>query len=84
MNKKDLIRHELIGLKTEIVRAKNPSLVGIKGKIIDETKNTLTIKGKKMKKVLKNQAIFNLKVGRKTFQVDGKVLVARPEDRLKK
>jgi ribonuclease P protein subunit POP4 len=85
MNKKDLIRHELIGLNTEIVKAKNPTLVGLKGKIIDETKNTMTIKRKnKMKKVLKDQAVFNLKVGNKTFQVDGKVLVGRPEDRLKK
>lgn len=85
MNKKDLIRHELIGLNTEIVKAKNQTLVGLKGKIIDETKNTMTIKQKnKMKKVLKDQAVFNLKVGNKTFQVDGKVLVGRPEDRLKK
>jgi len=85
MNKKDLIRHELIGLNTEIVKAKNPTLVGLKGKIIDETKSTMTIKQKnKMKKVLKDQVVFNLKVGSKTFQVDGKVLVGRPEDRLKK
>ena len=69
----------------EIVKAKNASLVGMKGKIVDETKNTITIKQKqKMKKVLKSQAIFNLKVGKKTFQVDGKLLVGRPEDRLKK
>ena len=85
MNKKDLIRHELIGLNTEIVKAKNPTLVGLKGKIIDETKSTMTIKQKnKMKKVLKDQVVFNLKVGSKTFQVDGKFLVGRPEDRLKK
>lgn len=85
MNKKDIIRHELIGLNTEIVKAKNPSLVGIKGKIIDETKNTITIKQKeKMKKILKEQAVLNLKVGNKVFQINGKLLVGRPEDRLKK
>ena len=85
MNAKELIRHELIGLKLEVVKSKNLSLVGIKGKIVDETKNTITIQTKdKMKKILKNQVVFNLKVGNKVFQVDGKVLVGRPEDRVKK
>ncbi len=85
MNPKEIIRHELIGLEVDVVKAKNPSLIGIKGKIIDETRNTITIKQKqKMKKILKEQAIFNFKVGNKTIQVDGKLLVGRPEDRLKK
>lgn len=84
MNAKDLIRHELIGLDIEVVKAKNTSLIGIKGKIIDETKNTITIQNKKMKKILKDQAVFNIKVENKVFQVDGKLLVGRPEDRIKK
>ena len=85
MNPKELIRHELIGLDAEIVKSKNPTLIGFKGKIVDETQSTLTIKQKdKMKKIIKNQAIFNFKVGEKIVQVDGKFLVGRPEDRLKK
>ncbi len=85
MNPKDLIRHELIGLNVEIVKAKNPLLIGIKGKVVDETRNTMTIKYKnKMRKILKDQAVFNIKVENKIFQVDGKLLVGRPEDRLKK
>lgn len=85
MNKKDIIRHEIIGLNVQITKAKNPSLVGMRGKIIDETKNTMTIKkDSKMKKILKDQVIFNIEVGNKVFQVDGKLLVGRPEDRLKK
>lgn len=84
MNAKDIIRHELIGLEAEIVKAKNLSLIGIKGKIIDETRNTITIKNKKMKKILKEQAIFNLKIENKIVQINGKLLVGRPEDRLKK
>jgi ribonuclease P protein subunit POP4 len=85
MDKHDIIRHELIGLNTEIVKSKNLNLVGLKGKIIDETKNTLTIKQKgKMKKIIKDQVTLNLKVENKIFQLDGKNLVGRPEDRLKK
>ncbi len=85
MNKKDIIRHEVIGLDVQVCKAKNPSLIGLRGKIVDETKSTITIKqNSKMKKILKEQAIFNIKVGNKIFQVDGKLLVGRPEDRLKK
>jgi ribonuclease P protein subunit POP4 len=85
MNKKDIIRHEIIGLNVEIVKAKNPSLIGIKGKIVDETKNMITIKqDSEMKNVLKDQAVFNIEIGNKIFQIDGKLLVGRPEDRLKK
>ena len=45
---------EPIGSLVEIVSSKNETLIGIKGKIIDETKNTLIIKqGKKIKKIMK-------------------------------
>ena len=44
MNLKDVVKLELIGLHIEVVKAKNSSLIGLKGKIIDETKNTITIK----------------------------------------
>lgn len=85
MNPRDVIRHELIGLEAEIVKAKNPSLVGIKGKIIDETRNTITIRQeKKMKRILKEQAVFNIKVENRIIQLDGKLLVGRPEERIKK
>lgn len=85
MNPKDIIRHELIGLNTEVVEAKNKSLLGLKGKIIDETKNLLLIQSKKgIKKVLKDQVTLTVKLNGKKIQVGGKFLVGKPEDRLKK
>ncbi len=85
MRPSDIIRHELIGLNAEIVEAKNKSLVGLKGKIIDETKNLLIIQSKKgEKKVLKDQVTLKLKMKDKKFQLEGKLLVGKPEDRLKK
>ena len=71
---------ELIGSVIEIIGSKNKTLIGIKGKIIDETKNTLTIKNKTSKKVLKSHI---------TFKIDGKIvegkdITKRPEDRIKK
>ncbi|MEA3378724.1 MAG: ribonuclease P protein component 1 [Nanoarchaeota archaeon] len=85
MKPKEIIQHELIGLEIEIVDASNKSLIGKKGNIIDETKNTLTIKdGEKYKKVLKSQITFRTTIAGKKIEVDGRKLVGRPEERLKK
>ena len=85
MNIQDITRHELIGLNIEIIEAKNKALVGLKGKVIDETKSLLLVQTKKgEKKVLKDQATLRMKVNNKKIQLDGKLLVGKPEDRLKK
>ncbi len=82
---KNLVRHELIGLEIEVINSKNPSLDGIKGKIIEETKNTLKIKTKnKMKIVNKNQVTLKTNFKGKITIIDGSLLVGRPEDRIKK
>lgn len=81
----DIARSELIGLDVEIVDAENKSLIGLKGRIVDETKNTLTLETRKeTKKIVKSQVMLKMKMNDKTFQIDGKILVGRPEDRLKK
>lgn len=69
-------KHELIGSEAEIIGSKNSTLIGIKGKIIDETKNTITIQNKK---ILKSH--ITLKIKNQVIQ--GKDLVGKPEDRLK-
>ena len=81
----DIVRSELIGLEAEVTRAGNKSLVGLRGLIIDETKNTLSIeRDGVVKKVIKSQVMLNILFDGQTFQIDGRVLVGRPEDRLKK
>jgi ribonuclease P protein subunit POP4 len=86
INPKEIIRYELIGLKVEIAESKNKSLIGIKGKIIDETKNLITIEmdNKITKKIIKDQVTLNLKLKDHTVQVKGQLLVGRPEERIKK
>ena len=47
----NLIAHELIGLRTEVQESSNPQIIGVKGKIVDETKHMfllLTNNGVKM------------------------------------
>ena len=81
----DLARSELIGLTVEVVDAKNKSLIGLSGLIVNETKSTLSIeKAGLVKKVIKSQIKFNIMFKGQTFQIDGKIVVGRPEDRLKK
>lgn len=82
---KNIKNHELIGLKTKIIEAKNRSEIGLEGKIIDETKNMIVIETKKgEKKILKKYAKFRIWLETETVDVSGDVLVGRPEERLKK
>ena len=82
----DIIRHEFIGTEVKIAKSPHADYVGIDGDVIDETKNTFTIMHSgKAKSVIKNSAIFNFKFSDGTvIEIDGKLLVGRPEDRLKK
>ncbi len=56
MKSEDIIKREIIGLTTEVVDSKNKGNIGIKGNIIDETKNTIIIQHKKkQKKIIQKQ-----------------------------
>jgi len=82
---KNITQHEIIGLTAEISDATNQSLKGIKGKITDETQNTITIQSEdKTRKLLKNQITLTIKIDNTTLEIEGKALVGRPEDRIKK
>ncbi len=82
---KNLIRHELIGLRVDIVDSLNKFHVGIKGLVVDETKNLLIIETKKgIKKVQKKGTdfIFTIPNGKKV-KVNGAIIAKRPEERVK-
>jgi ribonuclease P protein subunit POP4 len=81
----NLIRHELIGLPVRVREAANPTVKGSRGAVIDETKNTLKILTSRTTLVIpKNTATFRFRLPDGIqVDVDGKRLVARPENRLK-
>lgn len=81
-----ILQHEFIGLDAEVVRSTHPDYVGITGKVIDETRNTLVIRQKnKDKVVVKNTAVFHFTLPDGTIvEIEGNAIVGRPEDRLKK
>jgi len=81
-----ILQQELIGLNARIVRSSHPSYVGIAGKVVDETRNTMSILHKDKKKIIiKNTAVFHFTFSDGTIvEIDGKAIVGRPEDRIKK
>jgi ribonuclease P protein subunit POP4 len=76
--KKTLYPHELIGEDVEIVESNNQDQIGIKGKVVDETKSTLNINGKVL---LKNSITIKLLSSGEV--ISGKEIAKRPEDRIK-
>jgi ribonuclease P protein subunit POP4 len=82
----EIIRFEFIGTEGKVARSPHGGYVGLGGKIISETRNTFTfLKEGKAKSVIKESAFFNFKFDDGTVvEIDGKLLVGRPEDRLKK
>ena len=82
----DIIRGEFIGTESRIAKSLHPDYAGISGRVINETKNTFTIfHSGKSKNIVKGSAVFNFKFSDGTIvEIDGKLLVGRPEDRLKK
>lgn len=81
-----IVQQEFIGLNTEVVRSSNPTYVGISGRVIDETRNVLVIMHQnKQKAIVKNTAVFHFTMPDGTVvEINGKVIVGRPEDRIKK
>lgn len=80
---KNLIYHELIGLLVRVVQG---PAQGLDGRVVDESRNMFTIEAHgKEKIVVKEQGVFvfTLPSGERV-RVEGRILVARPEDRIKK
>ena len=86
INEKNIVRHELIGLEAEILKSTDEKKQEIKGTIIDETKKMLLLRTAKGEKLVEKSVCafrINLPNGKKV-DVNGKLLLGRPEERIKK
>lgn len=84
--KKNILFSTFVGLQVEIVRSSQQDLVGLRGKVVDETKNLIIIEkeGKEVK-IQKVSSIFRFTLddGDK-IDVEGKRIAFRPHERPKK
>ncbi|MFX0163133.1 MAG: ribonuclease P protein component 1 [Candidatus Hodarchaeota archaeon] len=84
---KNIIQHELIGLKVFIIKATDKGYEGLKGIIIDETRNMFIIRSNsdKVYKIPKKVCVFRFDLPDNLMvEVKGSLLVGKPENRLKK
>lgn len=80
----NIVRHELIGLKAVAISQDSRET---QGRIIDETRNMLVFEAENgEKRIPKEHTIFRffLSETKEWVRVEGRVLIARPEDRIKK
>jgi ribonuclease P protein subunit POP4 len=81
---KNVLCHELIGLKAEVVKSTDKSRIGLKGKIIDETRNTLQLETKSGEKTLpKKEVWLEVNLKNEKAMIAGKDIVVKPEARTK-
>jgi ribonuclease P protein subunit POP4 len=82
----NLPRHELIGLHVLVDESSDRGLVGISGRVVDETRNTLLVETER--RTLRIQKaytslIFTLPDGQRV-RVAGTILISQPENRISK
>lgn len=75
----NLSQHELIGLKAEVIHSPDPDQEKIRGEVMNETQNTLTIGDNQ---VPKKGRTFRFTVSEETVELEGDEILDRPEDRL--
>jgi ribonuclease P protein subunit POP4 len=76
----------LIGLEVLVEESSNPSQIGLKAMVVDETRNTflLETKAKVLRLAKRNTSlIFTLPDGQ-NVRVYGSILISKPENRISK
>jgi len=78
-----VLARDWIGLVVEVVDSPNPSEIGLKGMVVDETMKTLRIETEKgMRMVAKSKRVFEVEIEGERFRVNGDLIAFRPEERI--
>lgn len=83
---KAVARGELIGLTATVVESADAGLVGLSGKVVDETLRTLSLRrgDGRVARVGKRGSTFDFATSAGSVRVVGAAMEFRPEDRTKK
>jgi len=86
IDKNNILIHEFMGLEVEIAKSTCRNLIGKKGRIVNETRNTIEIEGKcKTKIIPKRSSTFRFYLpGGESVDVEGRLVEYNPEDRPKR
>jgi ribonuclease P protein subunit POP4 len=85
MRSKDFRRRLFIGLDVVVSASTCPSQVGVRGRVVDESKNTITIEKDGAERVIaKAGCEFRFEEDGQPYVVSGNDIRFRPEDRIKK
>ncbi|MGI0011654.1 MAG: ribonuclease P protein component 1 [Nitrosopumilaceae archaeon] len=75
--------HELIGLDTEITQSSNIQSIGLRGKVVDETKSMFVLRTENgIKKFPKENTIWRFSFGNNEITLNGNMLTKRPYERI--
>lgn len=79
----NITSHEFIGLHTEIVKSTNLQVIGLNGRIINETKSMFTINTEKgIKSIAKSINNWKFSIENKDVIIEGSKITKRPFDRI--
>jgi len=79
----NITSHEFIGLNTKIVKSTNPQVIGLNGRVLNETKSMFTINTDKgIKSIAKHTNSWEFSINNKDIVVEGSKITKRPFDRL--
>ena len=79
----NITSHELIGMNTEIVNSSNLQIIGLNGRIVDETKSMITINTiNGMKSIAKSNNEWKFTINNKDIIINGSKIAKRSFDRL--
>ena len=82
---RNVVLHELIGLRAEVTACEDRFQKGIRGVVVDETKNTLVILTKDgTRRVSKRISRFKFIADKRVFTVEGREIAFRPYERIEK
>ena len=79
----NITSHEFIGLHTEITRSSNPQIIGLNGRIVDETKSMFKINTRNgQKSIAKSENSWKFSIENKDIVIDGSKISKRSFDRI--
>lgn len=83
-NCENVLSHGIIGLKAKILESSDPTLRGIVGTIVFETKNTIFIRKDSIVRQVAKRAAKKLQLQTSSCAcfISGSALIGRPEDRI--